>query len=76
MTLHEFKEKIFGYGNVQADWEEDEVGTLSAVQAEGEYILSEMLTDGEITRKESLEMMSKLMNDYGVDYPFNPFALN
>lgn len=69
ITLSEIKEQIFESGSIDADWENDELGTLHQVQAEAEFILSQKLTDGEITYSQAKQIMKDLLAEYGYDYP-------
>ena len=69
MTVTELKQQIFQSGKVNADWENDEAGTLYQIQAQGEFILSELLTKSDIDASQSTELMTKLMASYDSHYP-------
>ena len=69
VTVNSIKEQIFEYGLIDADWENDELGTVHQIQAQAEFILSEKLTDGEITYSETKQLMQNLLAEYGYDYP-------
>lgn len=69
ITVTWIKEQIFEYGLLDVDWENDELGTIHQVQAQAEFILSEALTNGEITYSETKQMMKNLLAEYGYDYP-------
>lgn len=69
ITVSWIKEHIFESGSIDIDWENDELGTMHQIQAQAEFILSEKLTDGEITYSETKQMMKNLLAEYGYDYP-------
>ncbi|BDA74382.1 hypothetical protein CAL7716_085480 [Calothrix sp. PCC 7716] len=68
MKLQELKEAIFSSGNVVSN-PDQELDFVHEVQAEGEFVLSEKLTQGEISYSESQSLMTKLIADYGYKYP-------
>jgi hypothetical protein len=74
VTISSIKEQIFEYGLVDADWENDELGTVHQIQAQAEFIMSEKLTNGEITYSESKKLMQDLLAEYGYDYPIKTTA--
>lgn len=69
MTVTELKQQIFWSGKINADWENDEIGTLHQIQAECEFIISEMLTAGEINASKGIKLMTDLMDSYNSHYP-------
>lgn len=69
MKLAQLKEQIFSSGNIDNDTPDGEIGIIHQVQAEAEHILSEQLTAGNINYSETKSLMTKLMADYGQDYP-------
>ena len=69
ITVESLKKAIFDSGNINIDWENDELGTLHQIQAEGEFILSDLLTSSDLNLRQSFELMTALMEYYACDYP-------
>jgi hypothetical protein len=65
MKLSELKEQVFSSGNIDNETPDGQQGIIHQVQAEAEFILAESGTPEE----EADTLMSKLMAEYGQEYP-------
>ena len=69
VTLEDLKQAIFSTGSIDGEWEWEEISILHQIQAQGEYILSALISSNRISAKESAALMSSLMSSYGYSYP-------